>query len=681
MTEVHAPADVVVLGAGAAGGVVSRALADAGFSVVCLERGRWTDPSQYPGDKPEWELLASRRWSSLPAVRANDADVAPDVDASDLHILDFSGVGGSTILYNAQWPRLLPDDLRVRTVDGVADDWPITWDELLPWYERTDVEFGVSGLGGNPVYPECAEPPLPPMPIGEVGLRVARAHHRLGWHWWPAANAIASVPTRTQRACIQRGTCGQGCNEGAKGSTDRTHWPDALAAGAELVTGAWVRRIVVEDDVATGVEWVDEHGTAHLQPADVVLCAMNGVGTPRLLLASADDRSPEGLANSSGLVGRNLMLHPLATVVGVFDDDLRGWHTHNGAAIQSFQFARSDPSRGFVRGSTWGLGSSAGPMRVLLTPDPAGVWGDEHHAHVNGRLGHVAQWAILCEDLPEQHNRVTLDPVRVDRAGVPVPRIEYRLSDNSRRMMAWMLDRAAESLREAGARTIETTSNIPNGHLMGTARMGDDPSSSVVDRWGMCHDVPNLGIVDGSVFVTAGSANPTTTIVALAARTADHLIRTRAPRRGREPVRAIRHPRDAPSVPMPTRATRSLDADAAQRFDELADVLIPGDATMPSPSSVRASARLTTVFDARPDLIDAVENVLALDGEPATVLARLDDEPATLRAFRYTVAGAYYLCPEVRTAMRYVPDDLRPADVTAYPEWMTEGLLDHLLGD
>ena len=127
---------------------------------------------------------------------------------------------------------MLPDDFRVRSVDGVADDWPVTYDELLPFYEETDRQFGVSGLGGNPRYPEGAEPPLPPLPLGKVGMEVARAHHRLGWHWWPATNAIASAEYRNQHVCVRRGSCGQGCNEGAKGSTDVTHWPDALAAGA-----------------------------------------------------------------------------------------------------------------------------------------------------------------------------------------------------------------------------------------------------------------------------------------------------------------------------------------------------------------------------------------------------------------------------------------------------------------
>src|SRR5690606_18848599 len=166
--------------------------------------------------------------------------------ASDVGIVNFNGVGGGTVLYAAQWPRMLPDDFRVRSVDDVADDWPITYDELRPYYERVDRQFGVSGLGGNPVFPPGADPPLPPLPIGEAGMAVARAHAELGWHWWPASNAIASTPYDGRHACVQRGTCTSGCNEGAKASTDLTHWPRVVASGGEVVTGARVRRLLLE---------------------------------------------------------------------------------------------------------------------------------------------------------------------------------------------------------------------------------------------------------------------------------------------------------------------------------------------------------------------------------------------------------------------------------------------------
>lgn len=675
-------ADVLIIGAGAAGGVAARRFAEAGFSVVCLEQGGWTDPDAYPGNTPEWELLASRTWSSSPAVRDARADYPIDGSSSDMGVLNFNGVGGGTILYNAQWPRMRPDDFRVRTVDGVADDWPITWEELLPYYERADLQFGVSGLGGNSAYPPCADPPLPGMPIGEAGLRVARAHHELGWHWWPATNAIASVDVGDRHACVQRGTCGQGCNEGAKGSTDRTHWPHAIRHGARLVTGARVRRIVLDaDGLALGAEWVDRDGEIQMQTADVVLCAANAIGTARLLLASSDAGHPHGLANSSGLVGRRLMMHPLATVVGVFEDDLRGWQAHNGALIQSLQFSASDTDRGFVRGSTWGLGSAGGPMRTLFTPDPGGVWGPDHHRHVRSRLGHLAQWAILCEDLPEDHNRVVLDPVRSDSDGIPGARIEYTMSDNSRSMMRWMIERASESLRAAGADSIESTPDHANGHFLGTARMGDDPATSVVDRWCMTHDIQNLGIIDGSVFVTAGSANPTSTIAALALRSADRLIATR---------RAI-HPAAATSqfaIPAPgimvgitTPTIASFSPEEIGRFIALADALIPAGGTMPAPSSIDVEGLLPRVIDARADLAEGLRRAVASDDDAERTLTTLAaDDPVALRALRYCTAGAYYLSPVVRDALDYRPEVVRPADVNSFPQWLEEGLLDHVIG-
>jgi choline dehydrogenase-like flavoprotein len=690
-------ADVLVIGAGAGGAVAALRLARAGAGVVCLEQGGWTDRADYPGTDPTWELQAGGRWSSSPGVRRAPADYPIDVGASDMGTLNFNGVGGGTVLYNAQWPRMLADDFRVRSLDGVADDWPLTYDELRPHYEETDRQFGVSGLGGNPAYPPGEDPPLPPLPTGEIGLRVARAHHRLGWHWWPATNAIASAPYEGRHVCVRRGTCGQGCNEGAKGSTDVTHWPAFRAAGGTLVTGARVRRVVTgPDGLALGAEWIDRDGREQFTPAAIVLVAANAIGTARLLLASADARHPDGLANSSGLVGRRLMLHPLSTVSGRFDEPLRGWRAQNGALIQSLEFARTDPERGFVRGSTWGLGSSAGPLRAALSPAGRGTWGPEHHANVESRLGRTAQWAILCEDLPEESNRVHLDPHSVDSDGMPGVRVQYRFSENSRRMMAFMAARAAESLREAGAGSIESMIGIPNGHLMGTARMGADPQSSVVDAHGMSHDVPNLGVVDGSVFVTAGSANPTSTIAALALRTAEHLVARRRwvpSSSGGRSVIAVGAPNPHPTVvalpsPLPAPDPAHVLSDAERALlERLADVLVPGTADRPTPSAVGIGHRLLDqALAARPDLVDPLRRSLragpdAVDLPAAErLLAALDaDDPRAASALRTCVAGGYYMAPEVRAALGYDGQEAAPVPAFGYPEYLEEGLLDHLV--
>jgi hypothetical protein len=433
---------------------------------------------------------------------------------------------------------------------------------------------------------------------------------------------------------------------------------------------------------------VDGDGRDHLQTADVVLCAANGIGSARLLLASADGGHPDGMANSSGLVGRRLMLHPLSAVTGLFDEPLEGWQAHSGGLIQCQQFARSDPARGFVRGGLWELGSAGGPMKAAFAPRGGGVWGPEHHDHVRARLGRSATWGILCEDLPEEGNRVELSPTLADSSGIPAPKITYRLSENSVKLVDWHLARTAESLEEAGAWAVEVVRNLPNGHFMGTARMGDDRESSVVDRWCMTHDVPNLGVIDGSVFVTAGAANPTTTIAALALRAADRLIERRAdipvPNRtkafgGVKPDRPASRPARPAWAPV---APVAISASQRTRLERLADLLIPASAEMPAPSELDVTGvLLDRVLAVRPDLAVALLQALedTVDDPQAVLDALATHDRAGLRAVRYTVAAAYYLHPDVRSRLGYPGTVARPVRPLDFPEYLAEGLLDHLV--
>lgn len=689
--------DVLVIGAGVAGAVVAKRCAEAGLSVVCLEQGDWPNREDYPGNKPEWELLAAKQWSSASSVREARADYPIDLSESDYGVLNWNGVGGGSVLYNAQWPRMRPDDFRVRSSDGVAEDWPISYADLQPYYEATDRDFGVSGFGGNPKYPPGADPPMPALPIGPMGLKLARAHAELGWHWWPGTNAILSGPRAGRHPCVQRGACGSGCNEAAKASTDVTHWRAVLALGGQVVTGARVRRIVVDAaGLACGAEWIDREGREHYQPAQVVVCAANGVGTPRLLMASDD------LANGSGLVGRNLMLHPLASVVGLFDEPVEAWRAHAGALIHSLEFAESDATRGFLRGATWSLASAGGPLSAAFGSDGRGCWGAGHHAFMKARFGRSASWVLITEDLPEPDNRVELSPTITDDAGLPAPQIFYRTSQNTQRLMDWHIERARESLEAAGARETEVIRYPANGHLMGTARMGTDPETSVVDPDCRAHEIPNLVIPDGSVFVTAGSANPTTTIAALALRAAERLIADRGdmrrPAHRRTFAVSERRP-EAPPVagptpaasPRPGRPAPSAEAELFEAFTSeerarlrsLADALIPASDQMPSASGAGvADAQLDRVLRARPDLAAPLRDALGVDASatassPATSAA---ESPETMpRILRYVVAAAYYLSPEVRAALGYDPEHVVPVSVQGYPEYVEEGLLDSVL--
>jgi choline dehydrogenase-like flavoprotein len=523
------PVDVLVIGAGPSGAVVAGHLAERGFSVTCLEQGRWHNNNEFPGDKQEWELLSQQKWHHDPNVRGTADDYPINISRSDVHPVMMGGVGGSSLLYGGHWMRLLPSDFRMRTLHGVADDWPITYRDLAPYYDRVDQTVGTAGVEGDPMYPEGMVPPMPPHPIGKVGRRAARGMNRLGWHWWPAPNAIASQKTGELAQCARWGTCETGCPEGAKASFDITHWPQAIRSGVRLVTRARVQRITVDGrGLADGAVYVDASGTEQRQRARFVVLAANGIGTPRLLLLSAHGGAPDGLANSSGLVGKRLMLHPNAEVTGIYDEPMESWLGPAGQSIHSLEFYETDASRGFVGGAKWQVMPTGGPMRALSLWDRHGFdeqWGAAAHDRMRETLGRSLQWGINSQDLPDESNAVTLDDTLVDADGIPAPRVTYTISENTRKLLAFSIARATEAHEAAGATATFATDLWPDqpGHLLGTAKMGTDPATSVVDEWGISHDVKNLAIVDGSIMPTSGAVNPTATITAMALRIAEHL--------------------------------------------------------------------------------------------------------------------------------------------------------------
>lgn len=535
--------DVLIVGAGASGLVAAKHLTEKGFDVVCLEQGQKVDVSEYAGDKPEWELMIQKRWHPNPNVRDLECDYPVDTSEAETPILMYNAVGGTTILYGSHWQRFMPSDFRVRTLDGVADDWPFTYEDLEPFYDEMDIEMGVSGLAGDPAFPHGKPPPLPPLPLGRTGMKAAEGMNKLGWHWWPAPNSIPSRAYGGRNACGLRGTCRSGCPERAKASTDLTHLPSALKHGLRLVTGARVREILVnEEGLAKGAAYVDRNGREREQLARVVIVCANAVGTPRLLQLSKSAKFPNGLANSSGLVGKNLMIHPLGTVVGHFDEPLESWLGPAGQTIQSLQFYETDVKRGFVRGAKWHVLPTGGPLGgpASATQPFDAAWGENFHRRRQKVFGRSFDWGILAEDLPEEHNRVELDPQLTDSDGIPAPKVFYKYSDNSNKLIAFHVERAKEAMFAAGASDITIKWPLSDrrqhnlgaaltatGHLMGTCRMGADPQGSVVNQWGQAHDVPNLFIYDGSVFVTSSGFNPTATICAIALRSVKHLIAER----------------------------------------------------------------------------------------------------------------------------------------------------------
>ena len=298
------PVDVLVVGAGAAGAAFAWSLSDTRMRIVCLEQGDWIKPTDYPSNRANWEMERFGAWGLSPNGRGRPEDYPVNDDDSPIKISNFNAVGGSTILYAAHFPRLHPSDFRVKTLDGVADDWPIDYETLAPYYDQNAVMMGVAGLAGDPAYP----PKERAAAAGADGRRSARrwptGFDELGWHWWPSDSAIATQEYQGRAPCINLGPCIMGCAQGAKASTDVTYWPAAVRRGVEVRTRCRVREITVDENgMADGATYYDADGALRHQKAEIVVVACNGVGTPRLLLNSASSRFPNGLANRSGLVG------------------------------------------------------------------------------------------------------------------------------------------------------------------------------------------------------------------------------------------------------------------------------------------------------------------------------------------------------------------------------------------
>ncbi|CTQ63419.1 choline dehydrogenase-like flavoprotein [Labrenzia sp. EL_208] len=526
------PVDVLIIGAGASGAAIAWSLLETRMRILCLEQGEHLQDRDFPSRREDYELSRYGEFSCDPNVRKLKQDYPVNSQNSCITPVNWNGVGGSTINFLGHWPRMKPSDFRTRSLDGVAEDWPVDYATLEPFYDLNDENTGVSGLGGNPGYPDYS-PPLPPIPIGKLGQTLAKGFNELGWHWWPSDVAILSQDRDGRQKCVNAGTCDLGCAAGAKGGTNFTYWPVLENAGVELRTRSRVREILIDQETgfATGVLYHGADGQLHEQKAELVVVACNGVGTPRLLLNSKSQLFPDGLANRSGLVGKNLMFHPLTGVAGVFDEPMLGHEGPMACSILSQEFYETDRSRDFVRGYGLHSGRSTTPMTYALggygidNPIP---WGAEHREIMDTVYPYLAGLTVVSEDLPEEINCVTLDPELTDSDGIPAPKINYRLGENTRRMLRHGEEKATELLLAAGAKRVLAKGDDKvwwraGWHQMGTCRMGDDPEKSVVNGWGRSHDVKNLFIVDGSIFVTSGAVNPTSTIQALALYIGDRI--------------------------------------------------------------------------------------------------------------------------------------------------------------
>ena len=537
------PVDFVVIGSGAAGGIMAKELSTAGFSVVVLEQGPYLGPNDFKHD--EWDVTQNealtwgRRKGHPQTFRRNESEKARVVDT---YVLGYAhNVGGSSLHFSGNFWRLRPDDFRERTLLGpIAGtnlaDWPITYDELEPYYTKVDWEIGVSGLSGPWDPPRSRDYPCPPMPVKASGVLLERAARALGWTAYPAPVAILSAPHNGRPPCMHCGFCnGFGCEVTAKSSSAVTMIPLALASGnCELRTGCTVSKINTDESGrASEVVYWGPDGVEQAQRARTVVLSANGAESTRLLLLSASSRHPNGLANSSGMVGKNLMFNGGSRAAGIFKEPVNA-HKSIPTTRVVHDFYRIDPKLGFYGGG--GIDERSLSRGLPMTGALGGglfsgaSWGSQFKKGLQEEFTHTASFNGHTTSLPLSTNNVTLDPDVKDKFGRPALRTTFMNHPDDFKTMKFFLDRSMELMEAAGAIKIEGSyaqaGQTGGVHLLGTCRMGNDPATSVVDRYNRAHDVPNLFMVDGGSLVTSGRGQPTMTIMALAFRAADHLVKT-----------------------------------------------------------------------------------------------------------------------------------------------------------
>lgn len=499
--------DLVVVGCGAGGSVLTQRLARAGWRVVALDAGPFWDPDR---DWVSDEAGSHHLYWTEPRV-IDGADPVPLGSNNSGR-----GVGGSMVHYAGYTPRFHPSDFETYTRDGVGADWPISYPDLKPYYEAIEQELPVAGepwpWGDPHTYPHR---PHPVGGNGEIFLRGARA---AGITAKVGPVAIANGRFGNRSHCIYRGFCLQGCKVNAKASPLITHVPDALAHGAEVRADAMVTRIEIDDrtGLATGVHYVRD-GISRFQRARMVAVAGYSIETPRLLLNSASARFPDGLCNEFDQVGRYLMVQGAPQTAGRFDAEIRMYKAPP-PEVSTEQFYETDPAKPYQRGFSI---QTVSPLPITWAEHVAaqGHWGDNLRRYMSDYV-HWSCLGALCEFLPRPDNRVTLADEK-DRHGLPVARFSYSQGDNDRQLMKAAQTVMEDILHAAGADEVITIQRY--AHLVGGCRMAAGERHGVVDADCRTFAVPNLYITDGSVLPTQGSANPALTIMAVAARAADRL--------------------------------------------------------------------------------------------------------------------------------------------------------------
>jgi choline dehydrogenase-like flavoprotein len=503
------PVDFAIVGTGAGGGTLAARLSELGFSVVAFDAGPYFRPLE---DFASDETAQNNLYWTDKRISGGDNPITMGGKNSG------KAVGGSTVHYAMVSLRFRPEWFKSRTTLGYGADWPIDWREMWHYYGLTEKAMGIAGPVTYPWGPKRPRYPYRAHELNSAAKLLARGCEALGYDWTETPLATVSAPRGKSPPCVYRGFCRFGCSTNAKQSALTVWIPRALAASAEIRDLAMVGRIETDGaGRATGVHY-HRDGSWHFQRARNVVVAGYAVETPRLLLNSANDRFPDGLANSSGLVGKNLMTQSNQAAWGRMEDEVR-WNK-GPPSLAITEHWNYEDRKDFHGGYCW-MGQGPLPIEWASVQTGArGLWGEDLRTAMLD-YNHQIGVKMVGEMLPDERNRVTLAD-ETDQYGLRVARITYKWGDNDKALIAHALDQMMMSLEAIGA-TNRFTQDDDTNHLGGTARMGFDRATSVVDADCRSWDIPNLWVCDGSVFPTVGGVNPALTIQAIAMRTADRI--------------------------------------------------------------------------------------------------------------------------------------------------------------
>jgi choline dehydrogenase-like flavoprotein len=528
--------DVVIVGAGASGATAAKVLTERGLQVVALERGPWRKRESFGGD----ELANVNRYNLWPDPILNPRTFRASADEEakiNLFCPVPQMVGGGTVHWQGWLPRFTESDFKLRSIVGGVPgttlvDWPISYADLEPYYTEVEWAFGVSGAGGVNKFEgfRSKEYPCPPLPATRYGQKFHEGCRKLGYNSFPTPMAALSRPFNGRPVTVQSAFAQQhGDPTGTRSSALSVFVPDALKTGRyDLRPDCYVHEITVDEcGRCKSAVYQDGDGDFIEQEADIFILSCGAIESARLMLLSRSGRFPHGLANGSDLVGRNATFHEFSAAVGVFEDPIYAWAGGGYVAASSFQFYEHDEKRDFAGGCHIACAGVGIPLPINWSLPGRPAWGAQAKQIDRDFYNHSFAIAMVVHDMPQHENRVELDDKVKDAWGLPVARITNKIHENDLKMGRWVIDHNGEILDAAGAKKVyrvyieRITGNCSHQH--GTTRMGDDPQSSVLNKWCQAHEVDNLFVVDGGPFPTATGANPTLTIMANAWRVAHYV--------------------------------------------------------------------------------------------------------------------------------------------------------------